>query len=296
MNATFQFAGDTYSVYTNDKIYRRGAYALQYVEVRHGFHKTEARWDHNCQNWNKRCGSPEYDEAVAKACGFIKEPVVEAPKARKPRAQKVSPVVAQLRLPEGKKAEKVRCENRIHIVEVAPKVEQKEVEMEEKMQPRLQYTMKGQVYEMPENGISITGQDEVRRLEWLSVNSKNQALRENANLVLSQYRIKVQRQDEALTLDRDEVRSNIKTALRMYRENNCKHTRSLQARVEEVLKGKMYGPESYVMALRIASHPKASYDNIKNSRLDEAAFNSFVREGRECDWFGQARSKDWRNN
>lgn len=130
MNTTFQFAGMTVNVYTNGRVYERGAYSLQYVTITHGYHKTEARWDHNCQNWNKRCGSPEYDEAVAKACGFIKdEPVESTKKVRKPREKKVSPVVEALRLPEGQKA---RCVGgKIVIVKVAPK-EQKETRKVEK--------------------------------------------------------------------------------------------------------------------------------------------------------------------
>jgi hypothetical protein len=122
MNATFQFAGDAYGLYTNGKIYRN----IQYVTVTCGYRKIEGRWDHANQNWSKRCGGPDFDLAVAKAAGFIKE---AAPKVRKPREKKVSPVVAQLQLPVDRKAKLVKGKIKIVSVKVAPKVEQKEVKM-----------------------------------------------------------------------------------------------------------------------------------------------------------------------
>lgn len=102
MNATFQFAGNEYSLYTNGKVYGNG---IQYVEVKSGYQRSSGQWDHHAGSWKKQLGNPWFNEAVAKAAGFIKEaPVVE----KKPRAKKVSPVVTALQLPEGKKVRLVR--------------------------------------------------------------------------------------------------------------------------------------------------------------------------------------------
>jgi hypothetical protein len=68
MTYTFEFAGATYTVYTNGKIYS----GIQYVKVSQvGGHQkaTEAAWDHNGRNWKKRVGNPAFDIAVAHAIG-----------------------------------------------------------------------------------------------------------------------------------------------------------------------------------------------------------------------------------
>jgi hypothetical protein len=107
MNTVFQFNGSEYNLYTNGKVYGNG---IQYVEVKHGYQRSNGQWDHNAGSWKKQLGNPWFNEAVAKAAGLIKESPVAAPKVeKKPCAKKVaSPVVATMQLPEGKKARLVR--------------------------------------------------------------------------------------------------------------------------------------------------------------------------------------------
>lgn len=102
MNAVFSFAGSNYSLYTNGKVYGNG---IQYVEIKSGYQRSNGQWDHNTGTWKKRLGNPGFDQAAAEAAGFIKadpEPV------KKVRIKKVSSVVAEMQLPEGKKARLVR--------------------------------------------------------------------------------------------------------------------------------------------------------------------------------------------
>jgi len=77
MNATFQFANGSYTVYTNGKIYANG---IQYVEVKHGYQVSRGQWDHETGSWKKRLGFSEFDKAVAIAAGFIKSEPAECEK------------------------------------------------------------------------------------------------------------------------------------------------------------------------------------------------------------------------
>jgi hypothetical protein len=105
MNATFQFAGNEYSLYTNGKVYGNG---IQYVEVKSGYQSSRGQWDHESGLWKKQLGNPWFNEAVAKAAGFIKEAPV-APTVKKSHVKKhLSPELAALQLPESKKARLVR--------------------------------------------------------------------------------------------------------------------------------------------------------------------------------------------
>ena len=69
MNTQFQFNGNKYELYTNGKVY---ANSIQYVEVKQGYQRSNGQWDHESGSWKKQLGNPWFNEAVAKAAGFIK--------------------------------------------------------------------------------------------------------------------------------------------------------------------------------------------------------------------------------
>lgn len=101
MNATFTFNDSNYSLYTNEKIYANG---IQYVEVKSGYQVSRGQWNHETGSWKKRLGNPGFDQAAAEAAGFIKV----SPEKKVRVKKELSPAVAAMQLPEGKKARLVR--------------------------------------------------------------------------------------------------------------------------------------------------------------------------------------------
>jgi hypothetical protein len=144
MNATFQFSGSEYSLYTNGKIYNNG---IQYVEVKSGYQRSSGQWDHNAGSWKKQLGNPWFNEAVAKAAGFIKEAhKVE----KKPRTKKaLSPALASLQLREGKKARLVR--GKLVIKEASIKVEKDQEEAKWAMMRGIQIRQDARAFERKRN-------------------------------------------------------------------------------------------------------------------------------------------------